>query len=137
MPRWTGKCSHFGGPDDEGVDPDEGLAFLYEVDDAPELFLDEQPDGTTGLARRLDPETYYIAMWWDYDDYTKDMLASGDLMAVVYSPASELGCLARPADWGPAEETDRIADISPGLMEALGLETDDEVEIIFPVMRAP
>ena len=33
----------------------EGLAFLYNEDDAPWLF-GEQPPGTTGLARRLDPE---------------------------------------------------------------------------------
>jgi N-acetylmuramoyl-L-alanine amidase len=39
---------------------------------------------------------------------------------------------AYPADWGPHQDTDRIADISPGLMAALGIETDDEVEVIFP-----
>jgi hypothetical protein len=42
---------------------------------------------------------------------------------------------AIPADWGPHESTDRIADLSPSLMEDLGLETDDEVEIIFPYME--
>jgi hypothetical protein len=135
MPRWIGKCSHFGGPDDTGVDPDEGLAFLFEYDDAPQLFLDEQPDGTTGLARRLDPDTFYIAMRWDYEEYPKDMLASGNAMAVVHAPATGIAFLARPADWGPAESTERIADISPGLMDALGIETDDEVDVIFPVLR--
>jgi hypothetical protein len=36
------------------------------------------------------------------------------------------------ADWGPHEDTDRVADLSPALMEALDLTTDDEVEIIYP-----
>ena len=51
----VGACSWFGGPDDDGVSPSEGLAFLYELEDAPHLFLPSQPSGTTGLARRLDP----------------------------------------------------------------------------------
>ena len=34
----TGKCSWFGGPEDDGVSPDEGLAFIYKVEDAPHLF---------------------------------------------------------------------------------------------------
>ena len=40
--------------------------------------------------------------------------------------------LAFPADWGPNEKTGRIADLSPGLMDALNIDTDDEVEVIFP-----
>jgi len=39
---------------------------------------------------------------------------------------------AFPADWGPHENTGRVADISPGLMDDLGIQTDDEVEVIFP-----
>ena len=42
------------------------------------------------------------------------------------------GNLRRTADWGPHVDTGRVADISPGLMEALGIETDDEVEVKFP-----
>ena len=49
-----GTCSTFGGPDDTGVSPSEGLAFFYEVEDAPWLFLKSQPPGTSGLARRMD-----------------------------------------------------------------------------------
>ena len=30
----------------------------------------------------------------------------------------------------------RIADISPGLMDDLGIETDDEVEVVFPYKKA-
>ena len=61
----TGKCSYFGGPNDDGVSPDEGLAFIYNVEDRPELFLPYQPEGTTGLARRLNPYIDYVACRWD------------------------------------------------------------------------
>ena len=38
-----------------GVSPSEELAFIHEMDQAPYLFLPYQPDGTSGLARRLNP----------------------------------------------------------------------------------
>lgn len=129
MTTLRGKVSWFGGPADMGVAPDESLAFIYEVSDQPSLFLDEQPPDTTGLARRLDPWTFYLAMRWDYDETPREMLL--EQMALVRSIKTGIAQTARPADWGPGIE-DRIADISPGLMDALGIETDDEVEIIFP-----
>ena len=125
----SGKVSHFGGPADMGVSPSEGLAFIYKVQDAPHLFLPFQPKGTTGLARRLNPEVFYVACRWCYDDTPKEMLLKHK--ALVRAGGVELK--AWPADWGPHEDTGRVADISPGLMEALGLETDDSVEVIFPV----
>ena len=127
--RLTGRVSWFGGPDDEGVAPDEGLAFIYEAETAPHLFLDEQPPGTTGLARRLNPEVYYIACRWDYDETPKAMLP--DMSVRVRAPKTGREFIATPADWGPHVDTGRVADISPGLMEALGISTDDEVEVIF------
>ena len=36
---------------------------------------------------------------------------------------------AFPADWGPNESTGRVADLSPCLMDDLGIKTDDEVEV--------
>ena len=125
-----GKVSWFGGPEDTGVSPSEGLAFFYDYDDAPFLFLDEQPYGTTGLARRLDPDVYYVACRWDYNVTPKDMLRDTSLMARVRAKGKEF--LATPADWGPHVDTDRVADISKGLMEALGITTDDEIEVIYP-----
>ena len=125
-----GKVSWFGGPSDTGVSPSEGLAFIYEVDDAPHLFLPYQPTGTTGLARRLDPSVYYIACRWDYDLYPKPTLL--EHKALVRSPKTGKEFEAYPADWGPNENTGRVADISSGLMEALGITTDDEVEVIYP-----
>ena len=130
-----GRVSWFGGPDDMGVAPDEGLAFIFEVGTAPHLFLAVQPEGTSGLARRLNPNVPYIAMRWDYDQFPKDMLASGKYLALVRSPDTDREFLAWPADWGPHEDTDRVADISLGLMEYLGITTDDIVEVIFPYQR--
>jgi N-acetylmuramoyl-L-alanine amidase len=127
MTTLKGKVSWFGGPDDTGVDPDEGLAFYYEVSDAPELFLDQQPPGTTGLARRLDPEQFYIATRWDYELTPKDMLPH--MLVLVRNARTGASVSARPADWGPHIDTDRCADVSPGVMAALGLSTDDEVII--------
>jgi N-acetylmuramoyl-L-alanine amidase len=126
----SGKVSWFGGPLDTGVSPDEGLAFIYDVEDAPHLFLPYQPAGTSGLARRLDPAVHYIACRWDYNQHPKDILL--EKMALVRSPKTGREFPAYPADWGPHADTERVADISSGLMEALGIETDDEVEVIFP-----
>jgi uncharacterized protein (TIGR02594 family) len=135
-----GPCSWFGGPEDGGVKSDEGLAFISKVSQAPELFLPEQPPKlptdpgypgtTTGLARRLDPEVHYIACRWDYAKTPRDMLLSE--LALVRSPDTDLEFEAFPADWGPNSNTGRVADLSQGLLIDLGLETDDEVEVIFP-----
>lgn len=128
-----GKCSWFGGPSDDGVAPDEGLAFIAEVEQQPSLFLSYQPEGTTGLARRLNPDAFYIACRWDYDETPAYMLL--EEMALVRSPKTGKFFKAYPADWGPHEDTGRVADLSPGLMSALGITTDDEVEVIFPITR--
>jgi N-acetylmuramoyl-L-alanine amidase len=130
-----GKASWFGGPEDTGVAPDEGLAFLYNVDDAPHLFLPEQPPGSTGLARRLNPQLFYVACRWDYEQTPKTMLADPQRQALVSNPANGRYFRAWPSDWGPHEEKTggRVADLSPALLEALGLATDvGEVEVIYP-----
>ena len=126
----TGKVSSFGGPDDMGVDADEPLAFIHEIDQQPDIFLDEQPPHTTGLARRLDPETFYVACRWDYDITDHDMLL--EKKALVRAPSTGEERVAYPADWGPHTSTGRVADISPGLMTELGIGTDDVVEVTFP-----
>ena len=128
-----GKVSWFGGPNDKGVAPDEGLAFIDHVEDAPHLFLPAQPPGTTGLARRLDPHAHYIACRWDYDVTPRAMLL--EQVALVRALPTGRALTAFPSDWGPHEDTGRVADISPGLMESLGIQTDDEVEVIFPYER--
>ena len=130
MLNLRGPVSWFGGPNDDGVAPDEGLAFITDVDQAPHLFLSYQPEGTTGLARRLNPETFYVACRWPYDEYPKSMLL--EEMALVHAPSTGRSLKLYPADWGPHEDTGRVADISPGAMDALGIQTDDEVIVEFP-----
>jgi N-acetylmuramoyl-L-alanine amidase len=127
----TGKCSNFGGPDDEGVAEDEGLAFITSIDQAEHLFLPTQPSGTSGLARRLNPYIHYLACRWDYSVTSKDMLKGGEV-ALVRAQKTGIALTAFPADWGPNQYTGRVADLSPGLMTDLGIETDDVVEITFP-----
>jgi N-acetylmuramoyl-L-alanine amidase len=126
----SGPCSWFGGPDDSGVSSDEGLAFFYDADDAPHLFLPSQPAGTSGLARRLNPNLPYVACRWNYEVTPKAMLADPMRQALVRAGGRQ--AYAWPADWGPHEDTGRVADLSPALMDALGLDTDDVVEVIYP-----
>jgi N-acetylmuramoyl-L-alanine amidase len=131
----SGKVSWFGGPNDTGVTPSEGLAFIYKYETAPELFLPHQPAGTTGLARRLDPNKHYLALRWDYAQFPKTRLA-GKEVARVYAPKTGRSFSdVRPADWGPHVDTQRVADISPSLMRELGIDTDDVVDVIYPVPR--
>jgi N-acetylmuramoyl-L-alanine amidase len=129
----SGPCSYFGGPDDEGVSPDEGLAFIDSVEDAPQLFLPFQPENATGLARRLNPYVHYVACRWDYSVTPKASLLES--VALVRASKTGIAMKAFPADWGPNENTGRVADLSPSLLEDLGLETDDEVEVIFPYVE--
>jgi hypothetical protein len=126
----VGKVSYFGGPDDKGVSASEGLAFISKVDEKPELFLPYQPEGTTGLARRLNPHIHYVACRWDYGKTPKPMMLQE--VALVRATSTGIEMKAFPADWGPNQNTGRVADISPGLMEDLRIQTDDEVEVIFP-----
>jgi hypothetical protein len=135
----TGRMSTFGGPADNGVGPREGLALVGPSDLAiwwfACLFLPQQPEGTTGLARRLNPRAYYLAMRWDYVRFSVDFLRN--TVVKLTNPANRLAILARPVDFGPGDgtvidgqptpDTGRIADLSPGAATALGLQTDDLV----------
>ena len=130
----TGSCSYFGGPDDQGVDEDEGLAFIYDIEQAPHLFLPETDETEgMGLARRLNSKAVnYVACRWDYNVTPKEMLAGPDV-ALVTATKTGRSAKAFPADWGPHEEkTGRAADLSLCLMDALGLVTDDEVTVTYP-----
>jgi uncharacterized protein (TIGR02594 family) len=127
----TGKMSVFGGPNDTGMAPDEGLV-LYEVSQASEIagfLLPQQPPGTTGLGRRLDPSKFYIACRWDYAKTPKSFLRTVGVHVTAHGKT--INC--RPVDWGPAESTGRIADLSPGAAAALGIHTDDTVTVTIPL----
>src|SRR5262245_18233485 len=133
--KTTGKCSWFGGPNDMGVSPSEGLAFIYNVNDQPDIFIPSQPPGTTGLARRLDTNEYYVACRWDCDVARRRMLLANK--ALVRSTKTGKEFYAFPADWGPNQNTGRIADLSPALLADLGISTDDTVEVTFPAEEVP
>jgi N-acetylmuramoyl-L-alanine amidase len=126
--------STFGGPEDMGVSPSEGLALCEpsEVGLFPDwIFLPENPPGTSGLARRLNPESRYCAARWDYDVTPRDWLQSN--VVIVRNPKTGAAAACRPIDWGPNETTGRIADLSPGMAELLELKTDDHCEMVIPL----
>jgi hypothetical protein len=133
----SGKCSQFGGPNDTGVGPDEGLGLVEPQDLATtffrELFLPYNPPGTTGLARRLNPHALYCAMRWAEYGITRST-ARVSLIKVSFGDASTY---VRPVDVGPgdgtvfngvtSQDTGRIIDLSPGALAALCCRTDDVV----------
>lgn len=127
-----GKMSTFGGPLDAGVSPSEPLALVRTQDVAllGEYFLDAQPPGTTGLARRLNPDAAYIACRWDYTRTSPAFLRAA--LVTVINPATGASERAKPVDWGPHESTGRDADLSPGLAQRLGLDTDDACRVEVP-----
>lgn len=130
----NGRMSTFGGPDDKGVKPHEGVALVEKGDLSKwwfsHLFLTRQPTGTTGLARRLNPKALYVACRWNYKLTPRAKLRN----SMVRLTAGSKTIWARPVDWGPNANTGRICDMSPGAAKALGLETDDivEVELLLP-----
>jgi hypothetical protein len=129
----TGRISTFGGPSDMGMKPDEGLAILNDSDlmQFNAYFLPEQPPGATGMGRRLNPDAFYIACRWNYDVTPRRFLKT--VKVQVTNPASGKSALAQPIDWGPAESTGRIADLSPGIARNLGLVTDQECHLLVPL----
>ena len=136
--RVEGKMSTFGGPRDTGMSADEGLALFTQADlQNPKysyLFLPTAPPDTTGLGRRLNPDKYYFACRWNYNDTSKELLKRA--LARVENPSNGRAADARPVDWGPHISTGRVADLSPGLAAALGLQTDDVVRITISARKA-
>jgi hypothetical protein len=136
--RVEGKMSTFGGPHDLGMSSDEGLALFSKLDlknpKYADLFLPAPPPGTSGVGRRLNPDKLYFACRWDYAQTPKEFLRRS--LARVENPQKRRAADARPVDWGPHPSTGRVADLSPGLAAALGLNTDDTVRITISARRA-
>jgi hypothetical protein len=132
---FNGKMSTFGGPTDPDVKPDEGLALFDPPDVAnnPDLFLPQQPPGTTGLAKRLNPDARYLACRWTYSVTPKSFLKAKTTQVKVTNSANNKSAMARPADWGPADFTERVADLSPGLATELGLDTNQFCRVEVPL----
>lgn len=129
----TGKISCFGGPEDAGVKPDEGVALVTPAifPAYKKLFLADQPPGTTGLARRLDPRAFYCAMRWEYIITPKALLRAS--WVKITNAATQMVAHGIPVDWGPHSATGRLIDVSPGLMRALQAKTDDTVIVTLQV----
>jgi hypothetical protein len=127
--KLIGKMSTFGGPDDTGVSSSEGLALINDSNFplVKEYFLDDQPTGTSGLARRLDPDKAYIACRWNYDETSKNFLIK--TLVEVRNPTNGKTEMAKPIDYGPNLSTGRTSDLSPGLAKRLNLNTNDIVEV--------
>lgn len=126
--------STFGGPDDTGVSSTEGLALCEEDELSifPDwMFLTEGQAGAPGLARRLNPGSRYCAARWNYDVTPRDWLQQN--VVIVRNPDNGKEAACRPIDWGPNETTGRVADLSPGMAELLGLTTDDICEMKIPL----
>jgi hypothetical protein len=136
--RVEGKMSTFGGPHDLGMAANEDLALFTKADlQNPKyayLFLPAPPPGTSGLGRRLNPDQYYFACRWNYAETPREFLRRA--LARVENPVNGRAVDARPVDWGPHLSTGRVADLSPGLAAALGLDTDDVVRITISARRA-
>jgi len=136
-----GKVEAFGGPVDLFVTPNEGLTLVDLQDleaNSPlkQYFLDDQPAGTTGLARRLNPDKYYIAARWNFNQYSREFLRTHKVKVSNPKNTNSKPEEAQPVDWGPSVHTGRVASLSPGLMAKLGLDTDDEAVITIPKSQA-
>jgi len=100
--------STFGGPDDYGVKPDEGLALVNDSNIGlfTAVLLPQQPLGTTGLARRLDPAAEYIACRWDYHRLPPEYLVTIEVDVTNLSNGRTLK--ARPVDWDQQPQREEL-----------------------------
>ena len=116
---------------DLGVSPTEGLALITDQNKHrfAEYLLRQQPIGTTGFARDLNPNKFYLACRWDYTVTPKSALAEIPSLKVSKSSKWTGRLLLSRVDWGPHPKTGRAADLSPGLAKHLDLKTGDIVEV--------
>lgn len=131
-----GKMSFFGGPADQGVGVNEGLA-LVEVSEMPlypaNMFLTPSEAGAPGLARRLNPKKPYIACRWEelglpIGKFRKH-LQLADIEVESVATGQKISGV-RAVDAGPGILT-RVCDLSP-IFQSLGLDTDNEVIVRIP-----
>ena len=93
------------------------------------MFLPEQPPNTSGLARRLDPRSLHRDPLGLRQDATRD--AAGASRAGAFAENGQgADCISR---WGHMSTPGRRHLAGPD--EALGIQTDDEVEVVFPYIR--
>ncbi len=122
-----GKVSSFGGPrDNAGPMALTGISStLYDNPTSP------SPEYVAANPAKY----YYCAMRWDYSPNGKRWWASQRL--VVVNPANGKACVVAPVDWGPNTYTGRILDLSPYVLDYLGLTTDDNALVGFEQAGTP
>lgn len=131
LPYHAGRISYFGGPDDKStygrspaltneVAPNWSDLY-YAAIRAP--YVESLPHSKKAHQPRTDltsQQKNEAVNWWR------------NRKLLVVHPAKGTGCVVRVADWGPAEWTGRIIDVSEHVLkEVLGGNTDNEVEIAF------
>lgn len=134
---WTGMISTFGGPDDKGMTSEEPLAIIKDGDITPGSKIAALFENGTGPARgrRLrNKDRSYIACRWDYKTTPRAHLLATEVE--VRNPVTGKSIKAQPADWGPADWTNRVADLSDFAAAQLGLKTNDVCEVIVPLPAA-
>lgn len=129
-----GKCSEFGGKDDIGMAggegdldglEDTGLSFYepHEADKRSDLFGAAPSNVRTW--KRLRVEQPYIAL---NIPIGADRHWAQNSRWIVINPKTGANITAWLVDRGPSAEH-RVVDLSPGIMTALRLETDDVVVV--------
>jgi hypothetical protein len=126
-----GRISWFGGPDDTGVSSTETGAVTGE-----RLRSLNSPMNPSPSEAASHPEDYYYAaMRWNYAPRGVTWLRTARL--VVRNPSTGATIIVRPVDWGPNTRTNRVIDLSPQALRALGLATDAEVLIAWAPQSTP
>jgi hypothetical protein len=106
----AGRVSHYGGPNDTGVSATETGAI------------------SGANLRSHDPNGLYFAARFDYSTFSRAELRN--MRFEAYNPATGQTVTGlRPDDWGPAPSTGRAFDVSPGVLNALGGQTDSTIYI--------
>ncbi len=129
LPAQRGKAGQFGGPKDRSVRPDDKLAL---------------PTGkhfTYERVRSLNPKGFYCAMRWNLKLAHKSPEESRRWWAnkKIHVTHKNTGksVIVRAVEVGPHENSGLDILLSPGALEALGLEIGQEVEIAFADQKLP
>lgn len=124
-----GKCSIFGGPDDKGMTPQEGLAVYehHEADLRLDLFYQRSEHQTLGTSKRLKPDAYYFAYRFPLNPRPERSILQASQW-LFHNPTSGKFCVAWLTDYGPHPDTGRCFDLSHGLANALQVETDSIIQ---------
>lgn len=122
-----GKVSWFGGPrDSNGTMAITGISSNW---------YNNPTSPTADYVAANPAKYYYCAMRWDYSPNGRSWWANQRL--VVINPSNGRACVVAPVDWGPHTYTGRILDLSPYVMDRLGLTTDDNAVVAFEQAGTP